>query len=193
MLFSTLIKAQEEFYGSNTGLTLYHSRGEYKGYTLQNTGLGVHFKSGLMFGLSSEENSNLTINKLSFGKMSQVGGSLQNPLKLYVGLLGGSANSNVYLVGMNFGMTKVFFVDKNFPFSISGGLILNIFFLEQRDIINNYESDWHSDASVGYLFGFTQAFGAQNRLTPVVGLSYQTIPEEDDVLMFNFGLNIKLN
>lgn len=190
-ILSTLSSyAQEEFFINNTGLSV---SGSSDFSALSSGGLSLHLKNGLIFSgsiLLPIEGSNIpaitTIGYLlDLNKKSE-----KNKLNAIISLSNISYNlGSVGYISPTLGILYTSFQNDNCPTTF--GLSTSAYFYK-------FNFDYIEQSNL--TFYFAQAFFAQKRVYPVVGLTY-SIPLKqtfgygsgDGSFLFHVGLNIRLS
>lgn len=176
LLFQFQLSSQEEFFKNTYGISLGYSTNFYN---IEGASLSTYIKdnifiSGLLAENSNEKISGLGLSFFITGKSSTKG---------LFGLSLSKDNNFPNYININAGVIQLFYKESKFPFSLS--LILN------QSLIG--------DGSLTPFIGYTQTLFSKNQIYPLIGISYG-IPIErlnnlpkDRNLIFNVGLNIKLN
>lgn len=192
---STKTYCQEEFFGNRTGLSPYYLQGfNQKAYGY---GCSAYFKKGISLGVGVEQVATSSIPTLSMIFYTKQDTN-SNGMRLVFGP-SYSYTDPYNIIGINFGILRVFFPESNFPFSINLNSSLQIPFTK------NGFSDFNSDPSnfnnssqsveiypvIG--FGFTQALFATKTVYPIVHISTAyNLRSGYNLVSGAIGLNIRL-
>jgi hypothetical protein len=178
------LKAQEEFFGNQNGLSV----SGLNGFESKTRGLGMsfYFKNGVFLGVAQSGNKDLDIymTSLTLGYLADLGAN-DKSLKAGAGLSLGFLRS-YKLVSLDFALIKCFFGESNFPLSLSPSFsIEKAFSLHQ-------ENTGVMTTVLG--ISYTQAFFAKNKFYPFLGFSkmFGIGEVETQDFFVNIGLSIKL-
>jgi len=190
LLFTFQGYAQEEFLGDKSGLTASYSQNFSFNTTLNSDEivrvrqLGLYFKNGLMLAGGYSDLNLREFYAASIGYLCNH--SDNNKIKCYLGASYGELIDQYKIASFGVGLTKAFFPNSSFPFSLNASNALNLCF------VNNSIITQHT-AGIGY----TQAIFAKNQLYPVIGISKSFVFADDnnkysDSWQFHVGLTLKL-
>lgn len=179
---------QEEFFGNHAGISPYYIQAF--AHNAYGYGASVYLKKGIAFGIGIEQVETLSIPTLSFIYFTKPDNYMNG-----VRLAFGPSFSYVdpyNIIGINFGILRVFFPLSNFPFSPNLSASCNIQFTK-----NGFGHQTFGTSSSEPVFvagcGFTQAFFARHKVYPVVNISTaHEMNTNTNLVSAAVGLNIKL-
>ncbi len=176
------VYAQEEFFGNSSGFSFSYSNALN---THENSGgVSLYVKNKMIIGINFTSIDNKVYPIFTLLACPHWG---DNPkqLKVGYGLTYAYVNDN-HIIGLNLLMVQPFFAESKFPFSLQGSIVV-------LTAINRYtNNDFEIFPQIG--IGYTQTFFANNRVYPLIGLSYSTdLNTKTDVVSAHLGINIKLD
>jgi len=151
----------------------------------EGVGISTYFKNGIYLGFSESRSirADKPLAAVSAGVLQDMG-SEDKGLKYCLGLSFGYINRHK-IGGINIALIKCFFLERNFPFSLSFGFSL------ERELSKKTDSFTEMFPSMG--ISYTQAFFAKSKVYPVIGISKikgLTQSEINDMII-NIAINIR--
>jgi hypothetical protein len=187
LIWSILIaissNAQEEFYGNNQGVSLYGGTCINDYFT---GGLSIYFNSGIILSESYQEISGHPYRGLGISYLFNNNNNNNSNLKGLIGISYSAferISNEEGLMSLNAGLYNLLFKESNFPSSVGANFIIAL----------ENESFRIDQMHLGIVFSYKQSFFVNNRVYPIIGISYSLpIKYIYNNLFFNVGLNIKL-
>ncbi len=187
VLITVHVCAQEQFFRSKGGMSLFYASGLEKGDTTFSVGIGFTFKPGISIGIASTQLGEQTKPLLMAGFYSQ-------PKDLNRYIRGGatvsySGSSFVTMWGLNGQISQMLNAQKNFPTSLDLGMsILNVSFKKQ----DNYLIDIQDEMLPVLSAGISQALAANGIVTPFfsIGISHEL---NHSITSYSFAIGLNLN
>ena len=179
---------QEEFFGSHAGISPYYQQGFD-----QNTygyGVSAYLKKGISFGLGIVQVETLSVPTLSMIYFTRPDNNM-NGVRLAFGP-SYSYMDPYNILGINFGIMRVFFPESNFPFSPNIAMSFNIPFTK-----NGFNHQFSESSIAEPVFvvscGFSQAFFATHRVYPIINIStaYE-MRTNTNLVSAALGINVQL-
>jgi hypothetical protein len=184
VVFPLFIYCQEEFFIDQNGFSLGAGRnlnGPAENYSIAASAF-VNRSIAISAGYSQNDESSSRLVGLAFYTGAK---NTKYQIKNYLGLTYGSTE-DFRLVGLTFGVYKVFFPENNFPFSINGSFLAQTAFKRSGDL-NNFE------LVPFFSFYYLQGIFAKNVIYPVVGIGGTFNINDSDVYYSGFvGINIRI-
>ncbi len=182
--FPAILFSQEEFFGTNNGLSFSYQQGfNREASPIFGTGLSAYFKSGYAVGIAIQNIDDQSIPSARLAFYARAG-SEHNPLITSFGLSYGYSLRHNF-VAADFSLIKCFFPHPDFPFALHGYFSLQTGFENKTEIGTNL--------IIVAGFGYIQAFFATKKLYPFIGISGDYALESDYHLYTAFfGLNLKI-
>jgi hypothetical protein len=184
LLIFPSVYAQEEFFGNNNGLSLSYLQGFIEDVDhISGITLNAYFKKGIAAGFGVQHIDNYTYPMAAVAYYIIPKSGLNYPMGS-IGLSYANIEST-NIVGVNFGLMKCFFPDSHFPFAMNGSFSL------QTEIGDEDLTGYTLDQVIG--IGYVQAFFANKRLYPFVGISYAFEPyTKINLFTAILGINLKI-
>ncbi|HEY6915398.1 MAG TPA: hypothetical protein VI413_12040, partial [Paludibacter sp.] len=184
LLPSVYLYGQEEFFSKQDGFSFAYLRGVNAPVKADAFGFSYYSKKGFITGVGMERAGDVTAPMATLLFCPNWADNLSG----FKALIGPSYSyvSSHHVVGINVGMVKCFFAERNFPFSINGA------FSFQSVLSSQPTLDSKQVPVMGY--GYTQAFFAHSNLYPFISISNSyNMNSGDQILSLSFGINVKLD